>query len=303
MYDLIEVKTLNKKKVIIAILVVLVVILLIVAYLTKGFGLINKKVEVGKEEQPQQVQEQQEEKQESTIAQVEIKKTRHIAELSMKPVFTEATFDKMKNIYHAEEKTAYLTFDDGPSQTVTPLILDLLKQENIKATFFVLGNRVERNPSLVKRAYEEGHYIANHGYSHNYASIYSSPQAVLDEYNQAQNAIKNAIGTDYDGHLFRFPGGLPGGKYKNIKLEAKELLAQNQICYIDWNALSQDAAGAKTKEALVQNVKDSVGSKQVVVILMHDAADKILTYETLPEVIAYLREQGYCFKNFYEVMK
>lgn len=209
----------------------------------------------------------------------------------------------MKNLYHAEEKAVYLTFDDGPSKTVTPLILDLLKQEHIKATFFVLGNRVEKNPELVKRAYEEGHYIANHGYSHNYASIYSSPQAVLDEYNQTQNAIKNALGTDYDGHLFRFPGGLPGGKYKNIKLEAKELLAQNQICYIDWNALSQDAAGAKTKEALIQNVKDSVGSKQVAVILMHDAGDKILTYETLPEIIAYLREQGYSFKNFYEVMK
>lgn len=298
MYDLIEVKTLNKKKVILALLVVLSIILLIVAYKTKGFGVLNKKSKVA-EELPQQTQEQPE----NSIAQVEVKKTRHIAQLAMKPVFTEATFDKMKDLYHAEEKTVYLTFDDGPSKSVTPLILDLLKQENIKATFFVLGNRVERNPDLVKRAYEEGHYIANHGYSHNYASIYSSPQAVLDEYNQTQNAIKNALGTDYDGHLFRFPGGLPGGKYKNIKLEAKDLLAQNQICHIDWNALSQDAAGAKTKEALIQNVKDSVGSKQVVVILMHDAGDKILTYETLPEIIAYLREQGYSFKNFYEVMK
>ncbi len=293
MYELIEVKTLNKKKVIITILVVLAMILLIVLLKTHFFGLMDSKG-IGKI---------QDKEKENTIAQMNLVKTKHIAQVAMKPVFTEATFDRMKNIYHSEEKVAYLTFDDGPSQTVTPLILDLLKQENIKATFFVLGSRVQKNPSLVKRAYEEGHFIANHGYSHNYASIYSSPQAVLDEYNQTQNAIKEALGMDYDGHLFRFPGGFPGGKYKNIKAEAKELLAQNQICYIDWNALSQDAAGAKTKEALLQNVIDTVGSKNAVVILMHDAGDKILTYETLPDVIAYLRGQGYSFKNFYEIMK
>lgn len=294
MYDLIEVKTLNKKKVIIAILVVLAIILLIVLWKTHFFGVMNQNVGVGK------IQEVQKE---NTIAQMNLVKTKHIAQIAMRPVFTEATFDRMKNIYHSEEKVAYLTFDDGPSQTVTPLILDLLKQENIKATFFVLGSRVEKNPDLVKRAYEEGHFIANHGYSHNYSAIYSSPQAVLDEYNQTQNAIKKALGMDYDGHLFRFPGGFPGGKYKNVKVEAKELLVQNQICYIDWNALSQDAAGAKTKEALLQNVIDTVGSKNAVVILMHDAGDKILTYETLPDVIAYLRGQGYSFKNFYEIMK
>ena len=63
-----------------------------------------------------------------------------------------------------------MTFDDGPS-TVTPDILDILKQENIKASFFVLGSRVEAMPGMVKRIYEEGHYIANHGYSHTYSAI------------------------------------------------------------------------------------------------------------------------------------
>ena len=58
-----------------------------------------------------------------------------------------------------------MTFDDGPSQTVTPVILDTLKKENVKVTFFLLGSRVELNPDIVKREYEEGHYIANHGYA------------------------------------------------------------------------------------------------------------------------------------------
>jgi len=286
MYDLIEVGNRKVKNIVIGtIVVVLAILLLIVAY----------KIIFSNKSTQQEIQ--------NTIAEVEIKKTRHIAKLSMKPVFTQAVFERINNIYRSNEKIAYLTFDDGPSRTVTPLILDLLKQENIKATFFVLGNRVEKNPDLVKRAYEEGHFIANHGYSHNYSYIYSSPQALLDEYNQAQNAIKNALQTDYDGHLFRFPGGLAGGKYAAIKQEAKVLLEQNNICHVDWNALSQDSAGAKTKEALIQNVIDTVGNKNVVVILMHDAGDKILTYETLPDVIAYLKGQGYSFKNFYDIMK
>ncbi|MCI8636622.1 MAG: polysaccharide deacetylase family protein [Clostridia bacterium] len=114
----------------------------------------------------------------------------------------------IENIYHSETKRAFLTFDDGPS-TVTPTILEVLKQENVKASFFVLGSRVEAMPDTVKRIYEEGHYIANHGYSHTYSAIYSSPQAVLDEYNKCNEAVKKAIGKqEYNSHLFRFPGGL-----------------------------------------------------------------------------------------------
>ena len=115
----------------------------------------------------------------------------------------------MDSIYRSETKRAFLTFDDGPS-TVTPTILDTLKQQEIKATFFVLGSNVNAYPETVKRIYEEGHYIANHGYSHVYSSIYSTPQAVLDEYNKCNDAVKNVIGVpEYNSHLFRFPGGFP----------------------------------------------------------------------------------------------
>lgn len=109
------------------------------------------------------------------------------------PVYSEEAKNRMNNIYSSEEKIAYLTFDDGPSKSVTPLILDLLKQENIKATFFVLGARVDLNPSIVKREYEEGHFIANHGYSHIYSNIYASTGAVLDEYNKTRSSNKKCI--------------------------------------------------------------------------------------------------------------
>lgn len=197
-----------------------------------------------------------------------------------------------------------MTFDDGPS-TVTPTILDTLKQQNIKATFFVLGNRVNAMPETVKRIYEEGHYIANHGYTHSYSSIYSSPQSVLDEFNQCNEAVKNAIGVqEYNSHLFRFPGGLIGGKYAEIKREAKELLSQNDILQIDWNSLTGDAETRNpTVEYEMERLKETMQNKSSLVILMHDAQAKAATAEALPQIIDYLKENGYEFKNFYEIIK
>ncbi len=290
-YGLIEVKPkINKKKVIITVIVAVIIITAI------GFAVfwnIHKK--------HRGISEQNVISQQEVVSQQT--KQKHVAKVEFLPVYSEEANNRLNNIYHLGEKAVYLTFDDGPSRSVTPLILDLLKQEKIKATFFVLGARVDLNPSIVKREYEEGHFIANHGYSHIYSNIYSSTDAVLAEYQKTNTAIQNAIGVEYNGHLFRFPGGSTGGKYHTLKKEAKQLLADNQIGYIDWNALSSDAAGAKTKEALLESVKQTVGEKQTVVILMHDAGDKILTYEVLPEVIAYLREKGYVFKNFYDIMK
>lgn len=210
-----------------------------------------------------------------------------------------------KSIYAAqEEKRVFLTFDDGPSKSITPQILDLLGQENIKATFFVLGKNVHRYPEITKRAYEEGHFIANHGYTHSYSTIYASIDAILDEYNRTEDEIRNALGNaEYSSHLFRYPGGSTGGKYKQIKKEARLVLEGNEIFYLDWNALTKDAEGAKTSEAQLENLEGTVGEKSSVVLLMHDAADKQVTYETLPAIIAFFRERGYQFKNIYDVME
>ncbi|MCI8587883.1 MAG: polysaccharide deacetylase [Clostridia bacterium] len=211
----------------------------------------------------------------------------------------------VENVYKTEEKRVFLTFDDGPSKKVTLPILDLLQQENIKATFFVLGSRAELNPDIVKREYEEGHYIANHGYSHTYSKIYSSVDAVLEEYYKTEETIKNAIGdSEYTSLLFRFPGGSTGGKYKQIKQEAKERLKENSIAYVDWNVLTGDAEGGKKSvEQLVSRLYETIGNKNSIVILMHDAGDKTTTYEALPQIIQSLRDNGYEFRNFYDLIK
>lgn len=220
------------------------------------------------------------------------------------PKLTDEGKNNIKGIYHSDTKRAFLTFDDGPSSN-TSTILDTLKQQNVKATFFVLGNRVEQMPNVIKRIYDEGHYIANHGYSHVYENIYSSPQAVLDEYNRCNDAVKCAINVpEYNSHLFRFPGGLVGGEYADIKNQASELLKQNNIMHVDWNALNGDAEKNNLSvEFELSRLQETIQNKNSIVILMHDAPAKKVTADALPQIIEYLKDQGYEFKNFYEIIK
>ena len=220
------------------------------------------------------------------------------------PQLSEEQYNNILNIYHqTSEKTVYLTFDDGPSENITPLILDLLGQEKIKATFFVLGTNVDRYPALVQREYSEGHFIANHGYSHKYSEIYESPETVLNDYQQCEQSVKRALHDEnFTSKVYRYPGGSNGGKYHDIKNAGKELLKENNVAYLDWNALTRDAEGTPTHESILESLHETVGEKNVVVLLMHDSSSKILTYEALPEVIAFFRDNGYSFKTLYDVL-
>ena len=212
--------------------------------------------------------------------------------------------NRVANIYNSNYKRVFLTFDDGPSKSVTIPILDILKENNVKATFFVLGSNAERYPEIVKRAYQEGHYIANHSFTHVYANIYASPQNVLDEYNRTETAIKNAIGNqNYNSRLFRFPGGTSGGKYANTKKDAVNLLNQNNVAHLDWNALTADAAGLENVDEMLKYVEKTIGNKNSVVILMHDTGIKKGTSELLPRLIQMLKEKGYVFENIYDLLE
>lgn len=300
-YSIYEIETNNKldiKKVAIIIMIIIITIGLIFCIIY-GVDLI-KKYNQYKEYEARLIAQKQEEERKKSVVEAEKERLRQ----EKIPKLTDVGRQNIQQIYKSEIKRAFLTFDDGPSE-VTATILDTLKNENIKATFFVLGSRVDAMPEMVKRIYEEGHYIANHGYTHIYSSIYSSPQTVLDEFNQCNNSIKNAIGVpEYNSHLFRFPGGLPGGPYADIKNQAKELLNQNNIVNVDWNALTGDSETTKpTIEFEMQRLQETVSGKNSVVILMHDAQAKKVTAEALPQIIQYLRNEGYEFKNFYEIIK
>lgn len=276
--------------------IMIIIIILLIVGIIEGWKKNIDIIEVNAK-----YEEYQKELQEAIIREQEEKERKRREKL---PELTQEGIENVNHIYSSDTKRAFLTFDDGPSSNTQP-ILDILKEKGIKATFFVLGSNVEKAPETVKRIYEEGHFIANHGYSHVYTSIYQSPQTVLDEYNRCNQLVRDAIGEqEYNSHLFRFPGGFVGGQYAEIKNQAKDLLLQNNIVHVDWNALNGDS---ETKEPTVdfelQRIADTTCDKQSVVILMHDAEAKKVTVEALPNIIDYLKGQGYEFKNFYELIK
>lgn len=224
-------------------------------------------------------------------------------ELSYNSVISDEFKDKISNLTNGDEKIAYLTFDDGPNTTVTPKILDILKNEEVKATFFVIGKNVENYPEVVKRAYEEGHYIANHGYSHNNKLLYKSEESFLEEVKKTDLAIGNAIEKEnYCSYVFRFPNGYMSALNKKQKERAAILLSKINYSYIDWNCLNHDSIKKYTKEQLLQNLKKCCQNKNTLVILMHDTKDVSDSSLVLEDSIQYLKEKGYCFKNFYDLM-
>ena len=288
-------KYVDKKRItfiVIAIVAIIITLSMSIYYLVDTTLRVKKSKEFEKQIIEYNQQQQEEAKQKEIEKQAKI------------PKLTEQGKENIKNIYHTDKKVAYLTFDDGPSNN-THQILDILKQNNIKATFFVLGSQVEIFPETTNRIYNERHYIANHGYSHKYSEIYQSPEQVLNEFNQCNQIVAKTINVpEYNSHLFRFPGGSVGGKYAELKKQAITLLEQNDILHIDWNSLTGDSEKVNpTEEYLIDNLQKTTEGKNSLVILMHDAQAKKITAETLPKVIEYLQQQGYSFESFYDIIK
>jgi len=191
---------------------------------------------------------------------------------------------------------AYLTFDDGPSRAVTAGILDLLAEEEIKATFFVIYRTDVED--LYQRIIDEGHEIANHSYSHNYNRLYSrGVDAFKEDILRAHDFVLDNFG--FEMSVFRFPGGSASWRRDGIAAR-REVLAELGYVDFDWHIDSNDAApsGVDTSAAtLTRNVlghKD-VGSREHLIILMHDYKWRQTTLEALPAIISGLREQGYRF--------
>lgn len=193
------------------------------------------------------------------------------------------------------EKEIYLTFDDGPSEN-TGEILDILKQNNIKATFFVVANNHDTPElrSMLQRIVREGHTIGIHSYSHNYALIYSSVKAYLSDFYKAYQWVYEVTGV-YPT-IFRFPGGsineYNGGVYREIITE----MSRRGFTYYDWNMAAGDAS---EKQIQASTIEDTVLSqaKSVMrgIVLMHDSTRKETTVQALQGIIQGLQKQGFSF--------
>lgn len=222
-------------------------------------------------------------------------------ELTKSSFFNIDVTSTLNDIAKSNEKKAYLTFDDGPTTKATNKILDILEKENVKATFFVVGKHVKENPELVKREYDEGHYIANHGYNHNNKLLYKDMESFKNEIISTDLEISKAIGVkNYCSHIFRFPNGYMSHIYTSQKKDSLAVLHDLDYVYVDWNCLNRDSEKKYSNTQLLNNLKKTAKNKGTLIILMHDTADVNKTYDVLKDSIDYLKSQNYEFRNFYD---
>ena len=258
---------------------------------------VNNPIKIILEEKIRQVEEKRtKEEERRRLEEIRLEEERRLEEVRL---LEEERLAEDKDSGNEQEnyKIAYLTFDDGPSNTVTPMVLDILAEYDIKATFFVLGKMVDVNPNILKRIFDEGHAIGNHSYSHGYSHIYKNIDNFLEELRLADNAIRRVLGEDFETKLLRLPGG-SHGSYRKKFVEAAEDLGYKVY---DWNALNGDAEGLNlSKDRLVKRLKSTVKGQKELIVLMHDTDTKTTTAEALPEIIEYLISEGYTFKKLEE---
>ena len=188
---------------------------------------------------------------------------------------------------YAEEKRVYLTFDDGPSDSVTTPVLDTLKEEGVKATFFIVSDRAHGREEILKRIASEGHSIGVHSATHNYSEIYASDKALLNDIDECAAFIQKTTGIVPT--LYRFPGG----GYNKAR---RALVQEHGYRIVDWNAVCGDEeiknASAQT---LLETALKTAKGKSKVVLLLHDSAFHKTTVAALKNIISEFRAQSYTF--------
>lgn len=188
-------------------------------------------------------------------------------------------------------KRVYLTFDDGPSSN-TDEILDILKEYDVKATFFVVGRLSDTTTPMYKRIVDEGHSIGMHSYTHKYNEIYSGVDEFVYDLERIQSLIYEQTGVMTK--LYRFPGGSSNRVSRTDMSLLVDELEKRDIKYYDWNVVSGDAQSiyGLPKETLVRRCTAFALDKEEAIILMHDLPEKVTTVEALPEIIEYFKSIG-----------
>ena len=192
----------------------------------------------------------------------------------------------------------YLTFDDGPSLDITPHILDILKEEEIKATFFIINFEGPEQEELIKRIVADGHTIGIHGYSHDYATIYASDEAFMNNIKTLQQKVFNLTGVDTK--IIRFPGGSSNTISKRYSEKIMTRLSQKVITegymYYDWNVTSGDSGDVHTAKAVYRNVTRRISKNKANIVLLHDYSGNNKTLNSLKNIIKYAKKHEYTFE-------
>ena len=189
-------------------------------------------------------------------------------------------------------KIIYLTFDDGPSP-YTNRLLGILDKYNVKATFFVTG-AYPGYASCIARAYNAGHSIGVHSYTHNYSQIYASEEAYWADFERVEDLIVQQTG--HRTNLFRFPGGSSNHVSmfnEGIMTRLAYQAGQKGYTYFDWNVMSGDAGLTTKSSECYQNLVTGVKSRNVSVVLCHDS--KSYTVDAMEDFISWALSNGYTF--------
>lgn len=190
-----------------------------------------------------------------------------------------------------EEKVAYLTFDDGPGDYTVEL-LDILDRYDVKATFFVIGSKIEEGRAeILKEITDRGHTIGIHCYDHDYQKLYKSKEAYINDFEKTYQIIYEATGVKPS--IFRFPGGSTNNYGKRIMPEIIDELEGRGFYYYDWNVSTGDGGPNTTSEQVLEIASGTFKNYQEPVVLMHDV--KKSTVKAVPDLIKMMRKEGYEF--------
>jgi peptidoglycan/xylan/chitin deacetylase (PgdA/CDA1 family) len=194
-------------------------------------------------------------------------------------------------------KTIYFTFDDGPEES-TEKVLDILKKNDIKATFFLVGKNVKARPEIAKRMVDEGHEIGGHSYEHKYKDIYGSVGDFLRDFNKTYKEIKKATGVDTN--IFRFPGGSLNSFNELTAWKIVPEMLRRGFLFYDWNGYIGDADPGNTPWTIKQWVYRQ-GTPNRMILLMHDINPN--TAIKLQWIIDYYKDKGYTFAKLTNEVK
>ncbi len=207
------------------------------------------------------------------------------------PGFVKTLFPNFVWNIDTDKRELYLTFDDGPTPEITDWVLQTLKQYNAKATFFCIGNNIEKHPEIFQSIITEGHTIGNHTFNHLKGWKHKTKDYIEDVLET--EVIINKFQRDISQKLFRPP-------YGKFKSKQSKQLQELDYKIILWDVLSYDWDKSVTEETCLKNVTST--AKEGSIIVFHDSvkASRNLIY-VLPKVLEYYTENGFEFKALREI--
>lgn len=212
--------------------------------------------------------------------------------------FDQAIFNRAQTIYRfsSRNKKIALTFDDGPSPIWTPQILDVLKKENVKATFFMIGHHVQKYPEVARRVADEGHSVGNHGYAHS-VILYYTPAEIEEEVKYTEHVIREV--TLKTTRIYRPPKSW-------IKKDIKDKIKSLGYDIILWSVNSKDWVGFPAS-FIVNSIMRKIKGGDI--LLFHDSGNifgteggnRQQTIKAVETIIKTLKQQGFSFVSLDEL--